>query len=151
MLPGLAGPLDWNHWTCSADWVNTNIIRLFFLNKYIQGNIVHNGRDQFYQFNCISLFLQIWTDPDSILGAAADLGSPVIGNLSIPVSGPVMPSYRAIGRYWSKLDLPITSDQPIKSIFLTFVLLVVFQSLNNNYHWASLPGYRIAKSYFYHV
>ena len=39
-----------------------------------------------------------------------------------------MPSYRAIGRYWSKLDLPITSDQPIKSIFLKFVMLVVFGS-----------------------
>ena len=43
-----------------------------------------------------------------------------------------MPSYPAIGRYWSKLDLPITSDQPIKSIFLKFVMLVVFGSSTIN-------------------
>ena len=130
MLPGRAGPLDWNHWTCSADWVNRNIFGgyLYIQGRY-SGDIGNNGTDQFEQLNS-NCFYRFEQTPIASSGRLRTWAW-VIGNLSIPVSGPVMPSYRAIGRYWSKLDLPITSDQPIKSIFLISNVCRLW-GLNNN-------------------
>ena len=84
----------------------------------------------------VGCFQFSWTVPNSILGSewsslAACLAQ-VIGNLSIDVSPPVLTSYHAIGRYWSKLDMPITNDQPIKSIFL-IIIAVVFNILYLTY------------------
>ena len=136
MLPGRAGPLNWNHWTCSNLRLTTetrNLLRPPFfcfiqrqVGKYFQSI---NGGPGLSGLSG-DLWLRFEQTPIASSGRGCGLEQ-VIGNLSIEVSSAVMPSGQPIGRYWSKLDLPITSDQPIQSIFLIGKFVVFRKYLHN--------------------